>query len=475
MYKCDKGVFRELMALTEQDLESKTENDIENEHKKDELMSNDGDEKRGHVPQGLLDDPTLFPEGGLRAYLVLVGSFLGLIGSLAFCNSVGAVESYIKEHILIKQPTSTVAWIFSIYNFMEFGMSLITGPIFDKVGARIPISIGICLFAIGIMTMSILKSIYQFILSFSVCAGLGSSFTFSPFVSVLSHYFYKKRGQAVGIAYIGGSIGGVFMPLVFKSLFDKVGFGWTIRIGGFICLVFLIIGLILVEDRNKVFCEAREPKQNLIVEIIKSIDIGVFKDQIFTMLVLSLLGNGFAFLITMTYLPSYAVKIGYPESKSYLLLTVFNSLSIPGRLLPGFLADKFGPFNILCCISIMSSVSFIVIWFPHPVGHNIIGLYIFLAMYGFSSGSFLLLTPTCIGVLSKTKDFGKRCGTAFFVLSFGDLFGIVIGGAIIGKGNLKNYDHMVIFVMICSLIATTCVITSRIRLAKLGFGKKLIC
>lgn len=403
-----------------------------------------------------LDDPDLFPEGGFQAYMVVVGSFFGLIGVLAFVNSAGVMENYVKEHILDQTPTSTIAWIFAVSNFLGFGGTVILGPIFDRVGARIPIAIGTVLTTLGIMCMSVSTQFYQFFLSYGIAMGLGTAFTFGPFVGVVSHYFYKKRGQTVGLAYIGGAVGGLCYPLIFLNLYPKIGYGWTIRIMGFLSLSFLSIGLVMVKDRKHVFNEidANASLKSVILDIVKSIDLTCFKDKTYTMLVLTMLGNGFAFLVTLTYLPSYAVECGFPASKSYLLLTVFNAFSIPGRLVPGYLADNFGAFNTLCGSCSLSTLTFVVIWLPHPIGHSIVGLFIFAGMYGFASGSLLSLTPTCIGVISKTKDFGKRSGTAFLVLSCGDLFGIVIGGAIIGKGSILNYDHLVIFVVICSLFGT---------------------
>lgn len=403
-----------------------------------------------------LDDPGLFPEGGLKAYLVVAGSFSGLIGVLAFINSAGVMENYIKEEILTLTPTSTIAWMFAVSNFLGFGGSVILGPIFDRVGARIPIAFGTVLLTLGIMCMSVSTKFYQFFLSYGICLGLGIAFTFAPLVGAVSHYFYRKRGRMVGLAYIGGAVGGLCYPLIFLHLYPKVGFGWAIRIMGFLCLFFLSLGCALVSDRKHVFSDidANASAKTIIHEIVKSIDFTCFKDKTYSMLVLAMLGNGFAFLVTLTYLPSYATVCGLPASKSYLLLTVFNAFSIPGRLIPGYLADHFGPFNTLCGTCALSTLTFAVIWLPHPIGHSIVGLYIFSGMYGFASGSLLSLTPTCIGAISKTKDFGKRSGTAFLVLSCGDLFGIVIGGAIIAKGSILNYDHLVIFVLVCSLCGT---------------------
>ncbi|KAK6203457.1 major facilitator superfamily domain-containing protein [Scheffersomyces amazonensis] len=382
------------------------------------------DEDKG--PEIFLDDPDKFPEGGKEAYRVLLGSFLGLTGVLAFVNSAGVLENYIQDELLPDVKTSTIGWIFSLFNFLGFGMTLVSGPIFDKIGCKIPIAIGTILLTLGFMFASLSSTIYQLILSYGILGGCGIALTFGPFVGVLSHYFLKKRAMAIGGAYIGGAIGGVVFPIMFRSLFPKLGWGWTVRIGGFICFTLLTLGLILVKDRHKEFQDPNNT-DSITKQVFKSIDFRIFKNKVYTSLVLALFGNGFAFLITMTYLPSYAVALGSSSSTSYLLLVVFNSLSIPGRVIPSYIADKYGRFNAVCIISTISTLAFFLIWVNRKSGHTIGGLFAFAAVFGFSSGSILSLTPATIGQVFTVDKIGAGIGTAFFVLSFGDLIGIPIG------------------------------------------------
>lgn len=423
-------------------------------HESHLLLSDVASIKTGS-PVVLLDDPDRFPDGGFEAYRVLLGSFLGLTGVLAFVNSAGAIENYILKNILPDTPVSTIGWIFSIYNFCGFGMTLISGPVFDKIGCRIPLVFGTVLMTVGFMCASLATEVYQFVLAYGICAGIGTAFTFGPFVGVLTHYFLKKRALAIGSAYIGGAIGGACFPVMFRSLLPMFGFGWSIRIGAFICLALLTVGTALVKDRHKEFSSI-DPNSNesVVKEIFRSIDFSIFKNRVYTCLVLALLGNGFAFLITMTYLPSYATTFGYSQSDSYLLLVVFNSFSIPGRIIPSYFADHYGRFNAICCISSISTLAFCLIWLNRPAGHTLTGLFVFAGCFGFSSGSILSLTPALIGQVFKVEEIGKGIGTAFFVLSFGDLIGIPIGGAITNPKTRDSFDYLVLFVTLCSVGGT---------------------
>lgn len=59
------------------------------------------------------DNPEIYyPEGGLRAYSVVLGSFIGLVATFGTLNSVGAIQTYVSTHQLAGIKTSTISWIF---------------------------------------------------------------------------------------------------------------------------------------------------------------------------------------------------------------------------------------------------------------------------------------------------------------------------------------------------------------------------
>lgn len=55
--------------------------------------------------------------------------------------------------------------------------------------------------------------------------------------------------MALGIVVMGSSLGGVILPIMLIHLIPEVGFGWAIRICGFLILVLLIFANIVVRSR----------------------------------------------------------------------------------------------------------------------------------------------------------------------------------------------------------------------------------
>ncbi|KAI5955163.1 hypothetical protein KGF54_001724 [Candida jiufengensis] len=409
--------------------------------------------------QGLLDDPSRFPSGwNTKGILTVLGSFIGLIGSLGFVNSGGVISTYLSQNILVNESQSNINWIFSLYNFFAFGGSILSGPIFDSIGCKIPIFVGSIIMFLGLIATSFCNKLWQFILAYGILTGIGASLSFAPFVAATGHHYLTKRSIAIGLGYTGGGLGGVIFPLIFRKLFPKIGFGWTIRIGGFICLFFLVVGWLLVSDRHEEFHQPQD--ENIFKQIIHSIDFKIlFKNLIFLVVVTGLLFNGLAFLITIVELPTYATIQGFGESKSSLLIVVFNAFSIPGRVIPSYFADHgLGRFNTFCIINVFSLVVFCIIWVPF--GHHLQALFVFAGCFGFSSGSVLSLSASLVTSIVQTKDTGKSLGTAFFILSIADLFGLPIAGAITNK-TPKSFDNLVYFLTVCAFVGACVSFISR--------------
>lgn len=96
-----------------------------------------------------------YPEGGLQAWLVVLGAWLALVSSLGIMNTLATFQSYLMTHQLAGYDEGTVGWIFSIYTFMVFFLGLYIGPLFDKYGPRWLILTGTLFVSASLMLFSI--------------------------------------------------------------------------------------------------------------------------------------------------------------------------------------------------------------------------------------------------------------------------------------------------------------------------------
>lgn len=413
----------------------------------------------------------LYPDGGWRAYSVVLGSFFCCFTCFGIMNSVGAIESYIVANQLSNVSVSTVSWIFSLFMFLSLFLGLLVGPLYDIVGSQWLLLIGSLLMFVGVFTTGSCTKVYQFVLAFGVCTGIGDAFMMFPSVSCISSWFSKnKRSFMMGVGMSGGSVGGVAFPILLRYLFPKYGFTWSLRILALFNLGTTFIGTALTHDRLRIIrmrtCDV--DNRTLTERFKDSIDIKAFKEKSFTVLACAVFMNEFSLLIALTYVASYAIVNGISQRESFNILTVLNAAGILGRFGPSYLADIYGTFNMIILMSALMTVSMFVIWLPF--GQYRVALYVFVVLFGFGCAATYALTGGTVSTITKhTKDFGKRYGTIYAFVSFGNLISLPISGALIKEKNSADYQKMVIFASCTCGMATILFIAARYTIV----GKKI--
>lgn len=422
------------------------------------------------------DSPDQFPDGGWKAISVVVGSHIGLIVNFGILNAVGAVQAYVSSHQLAGEKVSSVSWVFSIYMCLPFFLGAFVGPVFDsRGGTSLLIASTILLFG-GFIAVSFSKSIVAFIFSLSLCMGTAHALAITPLISLVSHWFLLNRGKAIGLATLGGSVGGTIWPLILQQLYSTVGFAWGIRIVGFICLAGLVASVVLVKSRfrRSILPEDSEhlaKTKKLMQHTRYFFDLTAFKDPRFSFLVLGVFFTEIALMSILTYLATYAIAHGFSEKNSLTLLTILNATGILGRYIPGHFADIYGTFNVMVLMLTGFSVSIFACWVPF--GSKPAGLYVFSVLCGFFSSSILSLTPLCLGSITQVDQFGQRYGLMYTFSSVGILFGLPVGAVIIGDGSVDNYSKFALFCGAFSVVGTACWAISRYQIVGLQLNAKV--
>ena len=408
-------------------------------------------------------DDSLYPKGW-RPQLVVLGSFLACFTLFGVMNAIGAIEAFVQENQLSSDSVSSVSWVFSIYMFVSLFLGLLVGPLYDAFGATYLLLTGSILTFVGLFSCGSATTIYQFILSFGLCTGIGTGFLMFPAISVISSWFNRvKRPFYIGVAQTGGSVGGVFFPILLRYLFDKYGFTWAMRIFALFNLGVTLLSVVLTKDRLKELRELTgEPadERTFWDKLKGSIDLNYFKDKKFMVLTSALFMNEFSLLIVLTYIASYAMAYGASASESYVMLTILNVAGTFGKFIPSYFAQKYGCFNMMILMSVSMTLECFIIWLPF--GKHKAALYVFIVLFGFAYSATYSLTGATVGAITtKTKDFGKRYGSAYAIVSFGNLISLPISGAFIVNKTTSDYDNMVAFASASCCVASILFLFSR--------------
>lgn len=410
-----------------------------------------------------LDADLEFPDGGLKAYSVVVGCMLGFVSVFGVLNSIGAVQAYISENQLKSVSSSTVSWIFAIYMFFTFASCIFCGCYFDRNGCKLMMYVGTALSIVGIFCLAESKEVYQFILCLSLLFGTGSGILMTCFVSSVATWFKEKRAIANSIASLGGSFGGIVFPVMLRKLYTELGYTWAIRILAFIVTFCLLAALALNRENPLVMrynTEKESWRKVMSIYMKNTLDLRFLLDFKFLFCTLGCCFAENGLMVVATYYPSYAISIGVPENTSYMLITIINCCGILGRV-SGYIADRYvGRFMVLSVCLLFMTILSLVMWLPF--GHSLKVLYAFSAVYGFVCSSILSLVPIAVGQICKIEEFGKRYSTMYFMTAVASLAFLPIAGAIIGNGSNKNYNNYIIYCSILTFAGAFSYTTSRL-------------
>ncbi|KAL3292542.1 MFS monocarboxylate transporter [Colletotrichum asianum] len=384
----------------------------------------------------------VYPEGGMAAYLVVFGSFCAIMGGLGLMNSIGIYQSWISTHQLHDVDERKLAWIFGLFNFMVFFCGIQIGPVFDVHGPTWLMAASVVLYVAVFVSIVF----WHFLVVIGLVAGSATSIIFVVPVATVGQYFQVKRGAATGLAMAGGSLGGVMFPLIFDSLSERIGFAWTTRSIGLMTIVLLMAGCLLVRPRVS-FRDTMPLNKSILPDFrillkhnVLLMTIGVFFIE-------------WGFFIGLEYVASYSLAHGIGKRLSYLMIVFLNAGSVPGRWLPGLVADRFGRMNTMIATNVLCIIAILGIWLP--ASGNLAAVIVFCVAFGFASGSNISLVPVCVGEYCSTQDYGQYYSTVYTVVSLGALTGVPIAGAILERSH-GSYFGLIVFAGVSYVAGTAC-------------------
>ena len=138
----------------------------------------------------------------------------------------------------------------------------------------------------------------------------------------------------------------------------------------------------------------------------------------------------------LNYLPRIAVHAGVPLQLAQYTVAIANAGSMIGRIVPGFLSDRLGQFDMMYFVSTLSGVLVLAFWLLLDYHPSAAGIIIFALLFGFASGGFVSLGPPCVVELAKGKaeEIGVKLGGFCLAVALGALTRLPIEGAIRDQG-----------------------------------------
>lgn len=240
-----------------------------------------------------------------------------------------------------------------------------------------------------------------------------------PAFAAVAQYFENNRAGALGLVVSGSSIGGIIIPIALSKMLNdsSLGFGWSIRVIGFLILPLMAFASVAIK--------ARLPPRKTQFWLMSA-----YKEPRFVVLIIAFFFMFFGMLTPFFYLPSYAVSQGMQPSLAGYLLSIVNAASTFGRIVPGVLADKYGRLNMF---GIGGLVTGMMIFCLDSVSSNA-GFIIYAVFIGFSSGTIISGGSAALSVLpDDTRNVGTYMGMGMAIAGLGGLIGPPVNGAMVHR------------------------------------------
>ncbi len=284
---------------------------------------------------------------------------------------------------------------------------LVVGPVFgffagwmvDRFGPRRLMIAGILMAGaalVGLGSISTLAMFYFFYMLNALGYVFGGPL---PNQVLLSRWFERSRGKAMGFAYLGIGLGGAAVPWISHTLVQHFGWQAALRtLGLLILLIALPAALFAKEPPHSkksaspaAFAEAR----------------GAFATFPFFLLTLGSMFSIAAVSGAQQNLKLFlSLDLQFAQSQTARILSLVLGFSIIGRLLMGWLADRFPKKYVMLLIYMLVAAAIPLLF----AGRSAAAIYTFAAVFGIGLGGDYMIVPLMAAEIFGVQLLGRLLG-----------------------------------------------------------------
>ena len=276
---------------------------------------------------------------------------------------------------------------------VAIAFGFLAGRLVDRIGPRRLMLVGITMAGIALVGLSYVTSLAAFYLFYAfnalgyVCGGP------LPNQVLLSRWFEKGRGKAMGVAYLGIGVGGALVPLLAYQLTQAFGWRGALRWLGVLMILVSLPAAYFVREPAAAAASARAATTLPLAPIMS-------RPAFYLLLVGSLASIG-AVGGTMQNLALYLSldrKLAQVDVDATLSLVLIGS--VVGRLLMGWLADRWAKKRVMLLIYVIVAAAIPPLFYA-PSAES---LKVVAFLFGVGLGGDYMIIPLMAAELYGDKD-----------------------------------------------------------------------
>jgi sugar phosphate permease len=220
-----------------------------------------------------------------------------------------------------------------------------------------------------------------------------------PCQVLISRWFDKNRGKAMGIAYLGIGAGGAFAPQIIRAL--EGSFGWHLALAMLGVLVVLIAFpmAFFIKDSSG------EPIEKQKVAAAVPISAILRNPNFYLLAIGSMCSIGAVGGISQ-HLKLYLRDLDFSQAHAANVMSFVLFSSLAGRVLMGFLADLINRKYVMILIYLIVASAIPLLLVPDFPGR----IYLFAIIFGIGLGGDYMIIPLMAADLFGIKALGRTMG-----------------------------------------------------------------
>ena len=295
---------------------------------------------------------------------------------------------------------------------------------------------------IGLSTMHSLWQFYSFYLLMALGYMCGGPL---PNQVLTSRWFNKSRGKAMGIAYLGIGIGDMFVPQIAKWLNMQMDWRSSLVVLGIFMIAVAFPMAWFVKENPAVSTVAKTDEPRISFR-------NILKNRSFYLLAIGSMCSIAAVAgISQNLKLFFSLDLKYTQGEAANVMSMVLGASIIGRLLMGWLADRYPKKYVMMLIYFLVSLTIIMLYWASSPGL----IYVFAVIFGIGLGGDYMIIPLMAAELFGVKVMGRVMGLVLTVDGLGEAFGPILAGGL--RDRTGSYAMGFTALIILSVIGTIAV------------------
>ncbi len=335
--------------------------------------------------------------------------------------------------------------------------SFLFGWALDRYGPRLVVLLMAVFTGLSLVLTSQTNALWQLFITYSLLLAMGTGPLYVVPMSVVSRWFDRKRGLALGLSSMGIGLGTMVMAPFATYLITNYSWHTAYLVIGLIAWVIAVpLTRLLKRDPREIGAlpdgaKIEDAEQPLEIGTSTSVQhhfLTIVQNRNFWIFAFIWFLFAACLFLIFTHLVPHITDIGFSPIEAAGVLSLLGAASVPGRLLMGIASDRMGRKLAFMVSTLLQAVA--IAWLLQA--QSLWSLYVFALVYGFFYSGFGCSGAALVSDTFGVKNIGAVLGLVEIAFGIGAAIGPAVGGYIYDVNG--NYTVAFLIATLAMLVAT---------------------